>query len=178
MRNLLLLAAFIAVVHSRLPAQVLSASMYLGAGPGGVALSSTAGVRLDVLTRLGVYARAALRGVANPCEDSLPPTCDYPEGTGGEYAVGLSYPILVGERWTGRASAGGGLVSWQDELDPLVDLTLDMRRVLNERITLMLGVNSVFVPDVDRERRGERAIVPNKDVFFPNVILGLAVRLR
>jgi hypothetical protein len=70
------------------------------------------------------------------------------------------------------------MLSWDGELDPLLDLTLDVRRELNDRLTGLLGVNGAFAPGVERERRGNRPIVHSKSVFFPNLIFGLALRLR
>ena len=157
---------------SPLHAQDVSTILYVGAGP----VSASLGVRLEVVSVWGAYARMAVSGVANICEDSLPPRCNYPEGAAREYALGMTHNFDQGT-WRGFFAAGGGVLSWQNELDPFLDLTMDFRRSLTQRTSFLLGIQGVVAPGVDRGRNGSNAIVSKKTVVFVNAILGLVVRL-
>jgi hypothetical protein len=158
---------------SPIHAQDVSTTMYLSAGPERNGISATAGFRLEVGTVWGAYARAALRGVTNVCLTSIPPHCNYPQGDTHEYAVGLARIYEQGA-WRGFVGAGGGVLSWQDELDPFIDFTADIRRAIIGRISVLIGTQAVLAPEVEREPRGNDAIVSSKSVFFPSVMLGVS----
>jgi hypothetical protein len=167
----MVVAGMILFLSSSLGAQDVATTFYVGAGPEAVAVNVALGLRADVFGVWGGYARAALRGAANLCEESLPPRCTYPEGEAYEFAGGLTYPRR-GELWLMLLSAGGGVLSWQHELDPFVDVTFDLRRSLTGPHSLMLGVSGVYAPNVERKPNGLNAIVSEKNVFFVNVTLG------
>ena len=157
-------------------AQEVSTMGYVAGGPETNGFSAAAGVRVDLFGTWGGYVRAALRGMTNVCESSLPPSCNYPEGETYEVALGVTYPISNG-RWLWLLSAGGGVLSWQHELDPFLDLSLDGRRRLGDRVSLVAGLSGVFAPRVERERSGDDAIVRRRSVIFPNVVIGVGLRL-
>jgi hypothetical protein len=69
------------------------------------------------------------------------------------------------------------VLSWQDELDPFVDVTVDARRALGRRMSFLMGINAVAAPGVERERRGDNPIVRRRTAVFTNIIVGLAVRI-
>jgi hypothetical protein len=134
LRRVCLLLVF-AATSSPLQGQNLSTTFHLGAGPDG---SAAAGLRLEVVGVWGAYARAALRGVPNIWELSLPPHCNYPRGDTREYALGVARGVAAGD-WRWFLGAGGGVLSWQDELDPFVDVTVDVRRALARRMSFLMG---------------------------------------
>jgi hypothetical protein len=159
----------LATASSPLDGQGLSTTFHLGAGP---EPSSAAGLRLEVVGVWGAYARAALRSVLNACDLS----CKYPSGTPREYALGVARGVAAG-KWQWFLGAGGGVLSWQDELDPFVDLSVDARRALGQRLSFLVGINAVVAPGVERERRGNDPTVGRRTVRFTNLIVGLAVRV-
>jgi hypothetical protein len=168
------LSMALALAATPLPGQAFSTSFYVSAGPEANGFSAATGLRVELLRTWGAYARAGLRGVTNVCESSLPPTCNYPEGGTREYAMGVMR-AFGGNPWHGYLGLGGGLLSWQRERDPFVDLTAEVRRTLSQRTSIVLGINAVVAPGVERERHGNDAIVPRRNVVFPNGTLGLAV---
>ena len=172
LRRLCLLLVFPSA-SSPLQGQNLSTTFHLGAGPDG---SAAAGLRLEAVGAWGVYARAALRMVPNTCELSLPPHCNYPRGDTREYALGVARGVAAGS-WRWFLGAGGGVLSWQDELDPFVDITVDARRALGRRMSFLMGINAVAAPGIERERQDNNPIVRRRTVIFTNVIVGLAVRI-
>ena len=166
----------IAIAGSPASAQDVSMSLYTGAGPDGHGLSAAAGVRVEVAGVWGGYARAALRSVTNLCLTSIPAKCNYPEGDTHEYAAGVVRTFDM-TSWRGSIGAGGGVISWQDELDPFVDLSAQLRRPILQQVSLIFGVNAILAPGVEREPQGTRTIVSNRFVFFPNAVLGLAFQV-
>jgi hypothetical protein len=169
--------AVLVLASGDLEAQALETTAYLGMGPETNGFSAALGARVDVVgVALGGYIRAGLRGATNVCETSLPPVCSYPEGASYEFAAGLTFPA-EGERWLLLMGAGGGVLSWQDGLDPFVDVTLEARRRLNGSLSLVLGVDAIYAPSVERRRNGNEAIVPKRSVFLPVVLAGIALGL-
>jgi hypothetical protein len=163
----------LATASSPLHGQDLSTTFHLGAGP---EPSSAAGLRLEVVGVWGAYGRAALRSVLNACDLSLPASCKYPSGHIQEYALGVARGVAAG-KWQWFLGAGGGVLSWQDGLDPFVDLNVEARRALGQRLSFLVGINAVVAPGVERERRGNDPIVGRRTVRFTNLIVGLAVRV-
>jgi hypothetical protein len=171
-----LVVAPIVLMSPALEAQEVATTVYLGGAPAPNGVTAALGARVDVFGAWGAYARAGLRGAANVCETSLPPTCDYPEGESYEFAAGLTYPA-EGKGWVLLLGAGGGALSWQDGLDPFVDMSFEARRRLNGHMSLMLGLDAIYAPSVERKRNGNAAIVRERSVFFPAIMLGLSLNL-
>jgi hypothetical protein len=94
-----------------------------------------------------------------------------------EYALGVSRSIGGAGAWRLVAAAGGGVLSWQRESDPFIDVAADARRPLSSRAAFLVGFHAVMVPGLERQRREYDAIVEKKNLLFANAILGLSLQL-
>jgi hypothetical protein len=173
-----LAAIGIVALDANLAGQEIMITMYGGAGgakPNG--LSATGGLRFDVSRTWGAYGRIGRRvEMMEECTASIPPYCSYPEGVAREYAVGVSRMGRAGI-WRVAAVAGGGVLHWQHESDRFIDTALHFRRPLGTRGPVLLGLQTVMVPGLERERRGYDPIVQKKNVLLVDAVGGLSLQV-
>jgi hypothetical protein len=169
----------LAVPDADLAGQDVWATLNGGAGIANTdGISVTGGMRIDVSRTWGAYGRIAHRAAGmGDCTASLPPYCRYPEGVGREYALGVSRVGRAGT-WRTVAAAGGGVLHWQREADRFIDASAHVGRPVSTRASLLLGVQAVFVPGLERERRGYDPIVEKKNVLLLDAVGGLSIRVR
>lgn len=172
-----LLVVLVGIPTIPLQAQDLSVTPYLSGGPDDHgAFSAAAGVRVEVIDRWGGYARFGARATGGDCLDIQPPRCVYPDGGAGEYALGALVSFFSSERWEGRAGIGGGVLAWQDEVDPFFDLSVEVLRTLSARLDLLIGLHGLVAPGIERAGGGSKPVVSKKTAVFRNAVLGLSFR--
>jgi hypothetical protein len=168
----------LAAPDAKLAGQDVRTTVYGGAGISNLDNPfGTGGMRIDVNRTWGAYGRIARRVDAmEDCTVSLPPYCRYPEGVAREYALGVSRMGGAGA-WRTVAAAGGGVLHWQREADRFLDASAYVGRPLNTRASLVLGMQAVFVPGLERQRREYNPVVEKKNVLLLDALAGLRIQV-
>jgi hypothetical protein len=69
------------------------------------------------------------------------------------------------------------VLHWQGEADRFIDASAHAGHPLSTRASLLLGVQAVFVPALERERRGYAPIVAKKNVLLLDAVAGLSIQV-